>query len=80
MPLHLDRVILGQLHAIVPEFKRHVGGPEIDFDDVVDAVVFGPAVPPVAVFELEGGQRDAGEVGGDGADCATGCGRVRTGV
>jgi len=39
----------------VPKLERNISGPEIDFDDIVDAMVFRAGVPPVSVFEFEEG-------------------------
>jgi len=54
----------------VPKLERHIGGSEIDLDDVVDAVVLWAFVPPVSVLELEGAQWQGGEVGLNFADHA----------
>ena len=56
MPLNFDGVILRKLDTVVPKFERNIGGPEVHFDDVVDAVVFRAGVPPVSIFELEEGK------------------------
>ena len=37
----------------MPQFEGYISGSEVDFDDVVDAVVFRAGVPPVSVFEFE---------------------------
>lgn len=57
----------------MPELERDVGGPEVHFHDVVDAVVLGAFVPPVPVLELEVAEGQGGEVGFDFADLAAGC-------
>ena len=40
----------------MPQFEGYISGPEVHFDDVVDAVVFRAGVPPVSVLQLEEGK------------------------
>lgn len=54
----------------MPQFEGYISGPEVHFDDVIDAVIFRTGVPPVSVFEFEGGKWEGGEVGFDFADGA----------
>ena len=68
MPLNLDGVVLRKLDTVVPKLERNISGSEIDFDDIVDAMVFLAGVPPMSVFELEEGKWEGREVGFDLAD------------
>lgn len=70
MPFHLDRLILAQLDALVPEFEADVCRPNVDLDTKVDPMILRPTVPPVSVFEFEKGEWKGGKVGFDLADGA----------
>jgi len=72
LPLNLDGIILRKLDTVMPKFERNISGPEVHFDDVIDAMVFWTGVPPVSVFEFEEGKREGGKVGFDFADGAAG--------
>jgi hypothetical protein len=70
-PFNLDRVVLAEFLAIMPQFKTNICGAQCDFDDVFDAVVFCSGIPPVPIFELKHCQREAGQIRGNVADLRT---------
>ena len=73
MPLNFNRIILAEFHAIVPQLETKIRGTQRDLDDVIDAVVLLPRVPPMAVLEFEHGERETREVGRDIAEFLAGC-------
>jgi hypothetical protein len=38
LPLHFDRVILGELRTVEPKLKRNISGPEVHFDNEADVL------------------------------------------
>ena len=73
MPLNFNRIVLAEFHAIVPQLEPKICGTERDLDDVLDAMILLPRIPPMAVLELEHGEREAGEVRRDIADFLARC-------
>ncbi len=73
VPLNLNRIILAEFHAIVPQLETNIRGTERDLDGVIDAVVLFPHIPPMAVLQFKHGQRETREVGRDLAKCLAGC-------
>lgn len=49
----------------MPKFELDICRPKIDFDYVIDTMVFLACVPPMAIFELEDIQRKGREIGLD---------------
>jgi hypothetical protein len=57
MPLNFNRIIPTELHAIVPQLETKICRTQRNLDDVIDAVVLLPRIPPMAVLKFEHGKR-----------------------
>ena len=52
-PFNLDRIVLAEFLAIMPQLEADICSTKCDLDNIFNAVILCPLIPPVSIFKLK---------------------------